>query len=207
MIPVVFIARFSRDRLTVHLPLKEINMSTEKAKAEYLADSPFWAAELIGQLERIAPGSALLWATDSVIGLLKEVAPRDKEKFSDWIRNLSFVTEKAAASSLMEKADGIWLEGQDSFHMAISHLFAAKARLLEGDQGFYRTHLVKAFMFLGNHEHCRRTSATTPLALFNRYMDLGSQESASTPPSPTPSATSPSSSSEKKGVGSLFQGK
>lgn len=144
-------------------------MSTEQAKTDYLADSPFWAAELIAQLEALAPGRAFLWATESVIELAKEVAPTHKDDFLDRVRELPSITDEAAATGLMENADAIWNEDQDAFHKAVSHLLAAKAKLLQGDQRFYKTHLVKALMFLGTDEHCRRTSAKTPLALFDSY--------------------------------------
>jgi hypothetical protein len=166
---VVLLVLCLKGRSTGHHQQGEVDVSTEQAKAEYLAGSPFWAAELIAQLEGLASGAALLWATESVIELAKEAAPTYKDKFLDCVRELSSVTDEAAAG-LMERADAIWSEGQDPFHKALSHLFAAKSKLLRGDGRFYRTHLVKALMFLGTDEHCRRTSATTPLTLFDKHM-------------------------------------
>lgn len=144
-------------------------MSTAQAMAAYLADDPFWAAELIAQLEELSVGTALEWATNTFVALVKAEGPPYKENLLSWIEQLPLVSEEAIAAE-PDKLDTIWYENEDAFHKALSHLFAAKGRLLRQERGAYRYHLVTALRFLGNDASCRQTAASVPFSLLDKYI-------------------------------------
>ena len=135
-----------------------------------MAGSAFWAEGLLAHLEKLAPGTGFSWVADCIINAVEKADPPYAEKVSGWVRKLVLAADDAIVTDLLKDIEAIWYERDNQLNKAVSHLFAAKTKLLQGDDPFYKYHLLKSMMFLGSDEYCRRSAATIPLALFDRYV-------------------------------------
>ena len=145
-------------------------MEMDRARADYLSGSAFWSEVPLAALEAIGTGTGMSWAVDCIVAMAETSEAGGKHRFSELTAELSEANAAADASKLLERGDFIWSEGTEPLQQAMSHLFAAKARLLQGNNGFYRYHLVTSMMFLGNEKHCRESAAAIPFALLGRYL-------------------------------------
>jgi len=144
-------------------------VSSDEARAEYLAENDFWGAGLINELESLMPGIAAAWAADAVAALVGEAQPSRKSMFIRWARDVSSATDASAVDNLSEEVETVWFEDEADTNKAMSKVIAAKVFFLRGWISSYKTELVMALRILGNNEHCRRTSAAIPLSLFDTY--------------------------------------
>lgn len=143
--------------------------AAHSAKTDYQSGSAFWAAGLLAHLEEADSGTGLSWVADSIIQVAREADPKYAGTISDWAQKLLLATNDTFVEGLVRDVENIWYERDNPLNRAVSHLFAAKVKLLQGDEPFYKYHLMKSMMFLGEHEFCRQSAAFIPLDLFARY--------------------------------------
>jgi hypothetical protein len=143
-------------------------MIIEHTRKQYLENEPYWAANLMVELEKKERGKTMDWAIDSMMALVRNTAPSDQAQLLTWLSDLSSLCKDVIAdsSSLREESQRIWHEKRDIFHTAIAHLYAALAYLWEQNISCYRTSVVTAMRVMGDHEYYRWTSLAVPLTLF-----------------------------------------
>jgi hypothetical protein len=144
-------------------------MPAEQAQNAYLADDLYWSADLVAKLENRRTGMALDWAIECLIALLENTAPSDQQQQLELLTDLSLSKHTADSSFLMTKSQQIWYEKKDLSHVALAHLYVARAYLLQSDSRMYRTSVITALRIMGNHEFYRQTSVAVPLSLFKRF--------------------------------------
>jgi CII-binding regulator of phage lambda lysogenization HflD len=143
-------------------------MILEEAKKKYLEGQPYWAADLMVELENKQEGKSLEWAVECMTALVENTSSPNQAQLLTWLSDLLLQSKEDSVeqSALRELSDRIWHDQRDLFHTAIAHLYAALAHLFEKNISRYRTSLVWAMDVMGGHDYYRRTSVAMPLALF-----------------------------------------
>jgi hypothetical protein len=145
-------------------------MLTQQALEQYHAHDVYWPADLMVALENVRLGLALEWAAECIKSLVVQAAPPEtKERLLNWLAGVTRTSGTADGSDLMEEARRVWHEERDIIHTAISHLYAARAYLLQGNNSSYRLSVIRAAYVMGDHDYYRQTALAIPLALFEQF--------------------------------------
>lgn len=147
-------------------------MLAESATAGFLQGEPYWPAKLVVDLERRSPGRAFEWGAGCMKALLENIETAGKSKLLDWLSSLTDPALSPTAEQAAMQSDRIWREMRDIPHAALSHLYAAQAFRIRGDDRAYRTTLVSAVRILGRHEFYQDAGPALAVSL---YKDLAAR--------------------------------
>ena len=128
-----------------------INMALERER--FRSADPFWASNLIASLEDDDLGSAFTWVSSVIANTADSTCDEALSRLLIKVACLAFDD----LNDIDSIALAIWSTRESDAYKATSHLCIAKAHLLSDNQPMYRTHLIKAMMFIGNE--IRKTDA------------------------------------------------